>query len=210
MDFPTLSKITHCIGIWYSNSSSKEAAIPIGSGKTVTLSLLAYPCKASLHQLNFLIPSLGIASDWSHINTAFSSRVNLEIKSSEDRAKAVSAPLHRSIEQVLDRLDTIESRGLGSYSEVISAPNSQNMISPQPIENGFVDLNKTDFDDLKKDEPVQTQNIKKSTKELSDDEIKKLKECFDSLDTENTGSIGVKELEDPLIGLGFAESREEV
>lgn len=46
--------------------------------------------------------------------------------------------------------------------------------------------------------------------DFSDDEIKKLKECFDSLDTENTGSIGVKELEDPLIGLGFAESREEV
>ena len=77
--------------------------------------------------------------------------INLEIKSSEDRAKAVSAPLHRSIEQVLDRLDTIESRGLGSYSEVISAPNSQNntqnIVSPQLIENGFVDLNKPDFDD---------------------------------------------------------------
>lgn len=101
---------------------------------------------------------LEIESKFSNFDQKFSQKldekiglINLEIKSSEDRAKAVSAPLHRSIEQVLDRLDTIESRGLGSYSEVISAPNSQNMISPQPIENGFVDLNKTDFDDGIKD-----------------------------------------------------------
>ena len=46
--------------------------------------------------------------------------------------------------------------------------------------------------------------------DFTDDEIKKLKECFDSLDGDGSGSIGVKELEDPLIGLGFAESREEV
>ena len=76
--------------------------------------------------------------------------INLEIKSSEDRAKAVSAPLHRSIEQVLDRLDTIESRGLGSYSEIISAPNSQsnspNLMAPQSFESGFVDLNKPNFE----------------------------------------------------------------
>ncbi|OQB66492.1 MAG: hypothetical protein BWX93_01943 [Bacteroidetes bacterium ADurb.Bin139] len=61
--------------------SLNEAAIPTGSGKTVTLSLLAYPCNASLHQLNFLMPNRGIASLWSHIKVAFSSRVSLEIRS---------------------------------------------------------------------------------------------------------------------------------
>ena len=55
--------------------------MPMGSGNTVTLSLLAYPCSASLHQLNFLIPKRGMASDWSHINAAFSASVNLEMRS---------------------------------------------------------------------------------------------------------------------------------
>ena len=39
---------------------------------------------------------------------------------------------------------------------------------------------------------------------------KKLTACFDSLDDDGSGSIGSEELEDPLIGLGFAETREEV
>jgi len=34
--------------------------------------------------------------------------------------------------------------------------------------------------------------------------LAKLKECFDSLDDDGGGSIGIDELEDPLIGLGFA------
>ena len=37
-----------------------------------------------------------------------------------------------------------------------------------------------------------------------------MRKCFDSLDEKKIGKIGVDELEDPLIGLGFAESREEV
>jgi Ca2+-binding EF-hand superfamily protein len=37
-----------------------------------------------------------------------------------------------------------------------------------------------------------------------------LKACFSSLDEDGSGSIGVDELEEPLIGLGFAETREEV
>lgn len=45
---------------------------------------------------------------------------------------------------------------------------------------------------------------------FSDDEIKKLRECFDSLDDDLSGSIGIDELENPLIGLGFADSREEI
>ena len=46
--------------------------------------------------------------------------------------------------------------------------------------------------------------------EFTDDELKKLKECFNSLDEDGGGSIGIDELEEPLIGLGFAETREEV
>jgi len=34
----------------------------------------------------------------------------------------------------------------------------------------------------------------------------KLKECFESLDIEKRGHIGVQELEVPLIGLGFANN----
>jgi Ca2+-binding EF-hand superfamily protein len=37
-----------------------------------------------------------------------------------------------------------------------------------------------------------------------------LKECFGSLDGDGSGAIGIEELEDPLIGLGFADTREEV
>lgn len=46
--------------------------------------------------------------------------------------------------------------------------------------------------------------------DFSDEEIFKLKECFGSLDDDGSGSIGIDELETPLIGLGFAENREEV
>lgn len=45
---------------------------------------------------------------------------------------------------------------------------------------------------------------------FQDDELKKLKECFSHLDEDGSGSVGIDELENPLIGLGFAESRQEV
>ena len=46
--------------------------------------------------------------------------------------------------------------------------------------------------------------------EFSDEEIRKLLECFSSLDDDGSGSIGIDELEEPLIGLGIADTREEV
>ena len=46
--------------------------------------------------------------------------------------------------------------------------------------------------------------------DFGDDEIKKLKECFCSLDEDGEGTISIEELETPLIGLGFADTREEV
>ena len=45
---------------------------------------------------------------------------------------------------------------------------------------------------------------------ISHRQIRKLKECFGSLDGDGSGAIGIEELEDPLIGLGFADTREEV
>ena len=42
---------------------------------------------------------------------------------------------------------------------------------------------------------------------FQDEQIRKLKECFASLDIDGSGAIGIDELEDPLIGLGFAETR---
>jgi Ca2+-binding EF-hand superfamily protein len=46
--------------------------------------------------------------------------------------------------------------------------------------------------------------------DFSDEELNKLRECFGNLDDDGSGSIGIDELEIPLIGLGFANSREEV
>lgn len=45
---------------------------------------------------------------------------------------------------------------------------------------------------------------------FTNEEIHKLKECFNGLDDDGSGSIGIDELEEPLIGLGFAANREEV
>lgn len=36
-----------------------------------------------------------------------------------------------------------------------------------------------------------------------------MRECFQSLDDDESGSIGIEELEGPLIGLGFYETRDE-
>ena len=44
----------------------------------------------------------------------------------------------------------------------------------------------------------------------SSSEILKLKECFSSLDDDMSGSIGVNEMKEPLIGLGFANTTKEV
>ena len=57
---------------------------------------------------------------------------------------------------------------------------------------------------------IQTLKTSKFHRKVIFREIKKLKACFDSLDDDGSGSIGIEELEDPLIGLGFAETREEV
>ncbi len=46
--------------------------------------------------------------------------------------------------------------------------------------------------------------------DFQDFEIKKLKECFASLDSDGSGAIGIEELEDPLIGLGLADTRQQV
>lgn len=45
---------------------------------------------------------------------------------------------------------------------------------------------------------------------FTDEEKRKLKECFNQLDDDGSGSIGIDELEEPLIGLGLAETREDV
>ena len=46
--------------------------------------------------------------------------------------------------------------------------------------------------------------------DFTDDEIAKIKHCFLSLDDDESGAVGIDELEGPLIGLGFYETREEV
>lgn len=46
--------------------------------------------------------------------------------------------------------------------------------------------------------------------DFEDDELVKLRECFKSLDDDGSESIGVDELEDPLIALGLVESRQQV
>ena len=47
--------------------------------------------------------------------------------------------------------------------------------------------------------------------DFKDDERKKLKKCFESLVAEEgSESIGVDELEDPLIALGLVDNRQQV
>lgn len=46
--------------------------------------------------------------------------------------------------------------------------------------------------------------------DFSDKDRQKLKYYFNSLDEDGSGAIGLEELEDPLISLGMAESKEEV
>ena len=41
-------------------------------------------------------------------------------------------------------------------------------------------------------------------------QLRQLKDCFLSLDDDKSGSIGVDELQEPLIGLGFANTYEDV
>ena len=45
---------------------------------------------------------------------------------------------------------------------------------------------------------------------FKDEELKKLRDYFNSLDDDKSGSIGVDELEDPLIALGLVENRQQV
>ena len=45
---------------------------------------------------------------------------------------------------------------------------------------------------------------------FQDNQIVKLKNCFDSLDYDGGGSISIDELKVPLIGLGLVDSVEEV
>jgi Ca2+-binding EF-hand superfamily protein len=54
------------------------------------------------------------------------------------------------------------------------------------------------------------QRGKSHTLAFSDDELRKLNECFLALDDDGSGAIGIDELEEPLIGLGFADTRDEV
>ena len=49
---------------------------------------------------------------------------------------------------------------------------------------------------------------KEDVLDFTDDEIVKLRECFDTLDEDLSGAIGIEELEEPLIGLGFYDNRD--
>lgn len=51
---------------------------------------------------------------------------------------------------------------------------------------------------------------KKDQLKFSDEQVNELKNCFNSLDDDGGGSIGIEELQEPLIGLGFANNIEEV
>ena len=46
--------------------------------------------------------------------------------------------------------------------------------------------------------------------DFKDKQLKKLRNYFNSLDEDGSGSIGVDELEDPLIALGLVETRQQV
>ena len=50
----------------------------------------------------------------------------------------------------------------------------------------------------------------KSSNSMLFRQIQKIKQFFDSLDFDRSGRIGAEELEEPLIGLGFIDSKEEI
>jgi localization factor PodJL len=47
-------------------------------------------------------------------------QIATEIRASEDRAKAVVAPLHRDFNAMVDRLDQVEASGIAPYAETVS------------------------------------------------------------------------------------------
>jgi Ca2+-binding EF-hand superfamily protein len=51
---------------------------------------------------------------------------------------------------------------------------------------------------------------KKQFIDFDDRERSKLKQYFNSLDTDGSGHLGIAQLEEPLISLGLAESRDQV
>jgi Ca2+-binding EF-hand superfamily protein len=46
--------------------------------------------------------------------------------------------------------------------------------------------------------------------DFTDKQLRKLRNCFNSLDDDGSGAIGVDELEDPLIALGLVDTRQQV
>jgi Ca2+-binding EF-hand superfamily protein len=46
--------------------------------------------------------------------------------------------------------------------------------------------------------------------DFDDEELRQLRNYFNSLDDDGSGAIGVDELEDPLIALGLVENRQQV
>lgn len=46
--------------------------------------------------------------------------------------------------------------------------------------------------------------------DFGDAQLKELRACFNELDDDGSGAIGVDELEDPLIALGLCEDRDQV
>ena len=61
---------------------------------------------------------------------------------------------------------------------------------------------------------IERKWLKKHGKEkyidFDEDQMKILKECFNELDEDGGGGIGVDELEDPLIALGLVNHRQQV
>ena len=46
--------------------------------------------------------------------------------------------------------------------------------------------------------------------DFTDEQIEQMRICFDDLDADGGGNIGIEELQDPLIGLGFANTKDDV
>ena len=64
--------------------------------------------------------------------------------------------------------------------------------------------------DIKRERKWLCQRGKGHVLDFTEEMIYKLRECFMELDEDHGGSIGLDELEEPLIGLGIANTREEV
>lgn len=131
---------------------------------------------------------------------------NNEIKKSEDRTNAVTAPLHRSLNEILDRLENMETRNLAPYSETIVPPsfNYANAHKSEAKNNNIDDEFNSDFGFGSPNAKFETSNTEENNNIIEND---------DSLSPFEDGYAGdysfEDELSEPIFDITGAEEKDQ-